>query len=156
VKVKRFVFSAVAVVHLLLADQIAKAAAVYFLAGQRPVTVIPYLLDFAYVENRGCAWGLLQGQVWPLAVFAIIALVFLFLKREAVFAPGKLGATTECLLWAGILGNLVDRVRLRCVIDFIDVHWGLSHFPCFNVADAYITIAAFLLVLCSFREKRSS
>ena len=59
---RRFVFSYAAVVNLLLVDQVVKAAAIQKLKGQPPVEVLPFF-NLAYGENRGCAWGLFQGQV---------------------------------------------------------------------------------------------
>jgi signal peptidase II len=60
----------------------------------------------------------------------------------------------EHLLYAGIIGNLIDRVYYRFVVDMFDFHWGVHHFPCFNVADSCITAAAFILIISSFSEKR--
>ena len=63
------------------------------------------------------------------------------------------GAVAECALYAGIVGNLVDRVFRGHVVDFLDFHWGDAwHFPCFNVADVCITVAAGLLLAASFAE----
>ena len=59
------------------------------------------------------------------------------------------GAVAEVTLYAGILGNLVDRLWLGYVVDMFDFHWGIHHFPCFNVADVYINIAAGLLILAA-------
>ena len=65
---RRFVFFFAAVMNLLLVDQAVKAAAISRLKGNLPVTVIDGFFNLAYVENRGCAWGMFQGHVWPLAV----------------------------------------------------------------------------------------
>lgn len=143
---RRLVFTLAAVINLLLVDQMVKAAAVSFLKAQPAREVIANFFHLAYVENRGCAWGLFQGQVWPLAGFACCALAFLIWKRHAIFPSGKFGALAEVLLQAGILGNLIDRLVRGCVIDMFDFHWGIHHFPCFNVADSYITIAATILI----------
>ena len=145
-----------AVVHLLLLDAVAKELAVHFLKGGAAVSVVPGFFNLAYVENRGCAWGMFQGSVWPLAAFAVVVLAFLAWRRRDFFFTGtagwrrRAGAVAECLLYAGILGNLVDRVFRGFVIDFLDFHWGPHHFPCFNVADICISVAAGLLVLASF------
>lgn len=153
---KRFVFCFVAVVHLVLADAVAKEAAAGYLKSGGPISVLSGFFDLAYVENRGCAWGMFQGHVWPLAVFALSALAFLVWKREEVFGRGKCAAVAEVLLYAGIVGNLVDRLFRGFVIDFLDCHWGsVYHFPCFNLADVYITVAAGLLILCSFGKRTS-
>ena len=153
---KRLVLDFAVVMNLLLLDQFVKAAAVSRLKESPPVVVAPFF-NLAYVENRGCAWGMLQGHVWPLAVFGLVALAIVIWKSKSIFPAGFAGAVARVTLVAGILGNLVDRVCLGHVVDLFDFHWGPHHFPCFNVADVYINIAAGLLLLCSFfAEKRSS
>ena len=146
---KRFVVTFAVVANLLLADAVVKELAAGLLKGTAAVSVIPRLFNLAYVENRGCAWGMCQGAVWPLATFGALALVFLVWKRRAVFGDAWL---SPCLMYAGILGNLVDRIGRGYVIDMFDFHMGLRHFPCFNLADVYICIAAGLLILDSFRQ----
>lgn len=146
---RRFIFSFAIVTNLLLLDQVAKAVAIQKLKGMPPVEILP-VFNLAYVENRGCAWGMFQGQVWPLAVFAAVALVLLVWKRKSIFPPGAWGYVAEHLLYAGILGNLIDRVYYRFVVDMFDFHWGIHHFPCFNVADSCITVAAGILIATSF------
>lgn len=152
---RRFVFFFAAVMNLLLLDQAVKAVAISRLKGNLPVTVIDGFFNLAYVENRGCAWGMFQGHVWPLAVFAVVAMAFVIWKRRSIFPKGALGVVSEITLYAGILGNLVDRIWLGYVVDLFDFHWGVHHFPCFNVADVYINIAAGLLILMSFIGHKS-
>ena len=152
---RRLVFSAAVVVHLLLLDQAVKAFAIQRLKGAPPVEVLPFF-NLAYVENRGCAWGMFQGQVWPLAVFAIIAFVLLVWKRKSVFPSGAWGWVAEHLLYAGILGNLIDRLYYRFVVDMFDFHWGMHHFPCFNIADACISVSAGILLAFSVFSKDST
>ena len=153
---RRFLLYFVAVIHLVLADAVTKEIAAGFLRGQSPFPVIPGFFDLAYVENRGCAWGMFQGQVWPLAAFALVAIAFLVWKRESVFGRGKCAALAEALLYAGIVGNLIDRLFRGYVIDFLDFHWKAAyHFPCFNLADVFITVAAGLIILCSFAKRTS-
>ena len=125
------------------------------MADSAAVCVIPGFFNLAYVENRGCAWGMFQGSVWPLAAFGFAALAFLVWKRKSVFPPGKTGAICEVLLYSGIIGNLIDRVFRGYVIDFLDFHLASRHFPCFNLADAFISVAAALLIACSFAKRTS-
>ena len=154
---KRFLILLAAVSNLVLADAVVKELAAGCLKGSAAVSVIPGLFDLAYVENRGCAWGMFQGQVWPLAIFGIVALAFLVWKRRSVFGDsgtgvGRLGLWAEPLLYAGIVGNVIDRLFRGYVIDMFDFHWGVHHFPCFNVADSLICISVGLLLLASFLE----
>ena len=152
---RRFVFFFAAVMNLLLVDQAVKAAAIARLKGNLPVTVIDGFFNLAYVENRGCAWGMFQGHVWPLAAFAVVAMAFVIWKRRTIFPKGVSGIVAEVALYAGIIGNLVDRVWLGYVVDLFDFHWGAHHFPCFNVADVYINIAAGLLILSSILSRKT-
>ena len=163
---KRFLILFAVVANLVLVDAVTKELARGYLRGAgtsrpRVIEIIPNLFNLAYVENRGCAWGMFQGQVWPLAVFGLIALAFLIWKRRSIFTsqtskPSKLpnlGAVAEPLLYAGIIGNVIDRLFRGDVIDMFDFHWGIHHFPCFNVADSLICISVGLLLLASILDK---
>jgi len=156
--VKRLLIVFAAVANLVLADAVVKELAAAYLKGAAAVSVIPGLFNLAYVENRGCAWGMFQGRVWPLAIFGVFALSLLIWKRRAVFYDGVskpwTGLVAECLLYAGIIGNLIDRVFRGYVIDMFDFHWKTSHFPCFNVADSCITLAVALMLFASFFLKK--
>lgn len=157
---RTFVTIFAVVANLLLADAVTKEIAAARLKGEAAVSVVPGFFDLAYVENRGCAWGMFQGNAWPLAAFALVMLAALVWKRRSVFHTAACGwrvaagKVAEWLLYAGIIGNLIDRVWRGYVIDFLDFHWGASHFPCFNLADTYITVAAALLVAMSFCEEK--
>ena len=161
---KRFLILFAVVANLVLAEAITKELAAGYLKGSAAVPVIPNLFNLAYVENRGCAWGMFQGQVWPLAVFGLIALAFLIWKRKTIFAsqhsqPLNFSTVAEPLLYAGIIGNVIDRLFRGYVVDMFDFHWGIHHFPCFNVADSLICIAVGLMLIASLpldfiRQKR--
>ena len=97
-----------------------------------------------------------SGRKMTVRDLAVVALAFLLWKRKAIFGEGRTAAVAEVLLYAGIVGNLIDRVFRGFVIDFFDFHWKAAyHFPCFNLADTFITVAAGLLVLCSFGKRTS-
>ena len=140
---KRFLIIFAAVTNLVLVDAVTKELAAGYLKGSPALSVIPGFFNLAYVENRGCAWGMFQGQVWPLAVFGLVALALLIWKRRAVFGD----SLSEPLLYAGIVGNVLDRLFRGYVIDMFDFHWGVHHYPCFNLADVCICTAAGLLLL---------
>ncbi len=144
---------------IYLTDQASKAWAVRTLRFGSSVTVINGLLDFAYTENRGIAFGQMQeggsfGR-WFLVVLAAtaaIAVLFYFFRTQRD-DDRVLGACA--LLLAGISGNLTDRARLGFVIDFIDLHVSGYHWPTFNVADASICAGAILLAYDLFFERKS-
>ena len=118
-----------------------------------------FVISLLCVGNEGCAWSLLQGHGRALAVFGLAMLAALVWKRRAVFvgdlAGGRLKTSllAEKLLYAGILGNVVDRLFRGAGIDMFDFQFGSYHYPCFNVADVYICTAVGLLVILSFLPK---
>ena len=131
----------------LVLDQLTKWWAVAAIDPLQPVTVIPGLLDLVLVHNRGAAFGFLnrsdiQWQFWLFlgaTVVAAVAIVALLRSsRFNAWLSAGLG-----LVLGGALGNLVDRIRFRAVIDFVDVYVGQWHWPAFNVADMAICVGAF-------------
>lgn len=136
---------------LFLVDQVTKAWAIRRLRLGDIVEVIPGFLNFAYAQNTGIAFSMLddhgdQGR-WALSAVAMVAglLVLYFFWRTPRSDDRILGALT--LLLAGIAGNVTDRLRLGFVVDFIDVQFGNWHYPTFNVADMAIVAGAGLMVL---------
>lgn len=143
---------------VFLIDQTTKAWAIRRLRFSGDISVIPNFLNFAYAQNTGVAFSMLDdhgdGGRWGLSVVAIIAatLVLYFFWKTPRSDDRVLGALA--LLLAGIVGNVVDRARLGFVIDFIDVQFGSWHYPTFNVADAAICIGAGLLILDLFFSRK--
>jgi signal peptidase II len=134
---------------VVVADQLSKAWAQGWLSPEREVTVIGGWLWFRLTSNTGASLGLLRGHnliflsVSILVVVAVVVVVF----RGA--APGVLGAAALGAVAGGATSNVVDRIRLGRVIDFIEVHlWPTN----FNLADAAIRIGVVLLVLALLRD----
>ena len=148
----------VAAFGIYLSDQASKAWAVRALRFHEAWPLISGLLDLAYAENPGIAFGQLQeggsfGRWFfvVLASAAAVAILFYFFRTPRN-DDRVLGACA--LLLAGICGNLTDRSRLGYVIDFIDFHVGAYHWPTFNVADASICAGALLLAYDLFFERK--
>ena len=143
---------------VFLIDQTTKAWAIRKLRFEGDVAIIPNFLNFAYAQNTGVAFSVLDnhGETgrYGLSVIAGVAavLVLYYFWRVPTTQDRLLGALG--LLLAGILGNVVDRLRLGFVIDFIDVQFGNWHYPTFNVADAAICLGAGLLILDMFLSKK--
>lgn len=141
-----FAFVAFALLSVL-ADQGTKALAALHLKAGPAVEVIPGFFQLCYVENRGAAWGMMQGWTQLLAGFSILTLVWLVWQAKRLFFPFRAGWLIAALLSGGIAGNLVDRLFRGCVVDFLDFHWRASHFPAFNVADSCICAGVGLFLL---------
>src|SRR5208282_3894732 len=105
----------------------------------------------------GAAFSMLaQASGWQRWVFVVLALgvsavLLVWMRRVAAATHGRL-ACGLALIVAGALGNLIDRLRLGHVIDFIWAHWGEHYFPAFNLADSAITVGAALLLLDAWLE----
>lgn len=132
---------------LVTIDQITKNMAVLKLKNQSAYSIIDGILEFNYLENRGAAFGMLQNQK---VFFVFVAVIFLgvIIYVLARTPEGKKYTRLHILLImiaGGAIGNLIDRLRLDYVVDFIYI--VLINFPIFNVADMYVTFATAILVV---------
>jgi len=144
---------------VFMIDQVTKAWALRRLRFGDDISVIPGFLNFAYAQNTGVAFSMLDDHGdagrWGLSVVAFVAaaLVLYFFWRTPRSDDRILGALA--LLLAGIVGNVTDRTRLGFVVDFIDVQFGSWHYPTFNVADAAICVGAGLMIIDLFLAKKN-
>ncbi len=137
---------------VLLLDQTSKAMVVSHLTLYSSKPVIPGVFHITLVTNRGALFGLLhemadpyRGILFTVVPVGVIVLMLVFQYRTTIQET-----LTQCglaLILGGALGNLIDRLRLGYVIDFLDVFVGPHHWPAFNVADSCICIGVGLLVL---------
>jgi signal peptidase II len=128
------------VTSVILLDQLTKFLAIRFLELNTPVPLIKNFLNLTLVHNYGAAFGFFQNQLLMFVFISILAIGFIFynLKNKKNSVIFKLSL---CLILAGAVGNLIDRLRFGFVIDFLD----LRVWPVFNLADSAITLAALLL-----------
>lgn len=111
------------------------------------ITAIPSFLDLRYVQNTGAAWGMLEGLNHWLVPLSLIMLVVIVRFRHHVMNGAWVPDLSCGLIAGGIVGNLLDRIRLGYVVDFLDFHWRTHSFPAFNVADSAICIGVGLYML---------
>lgn len=149
-KIRQLLFFAVGLVASIGFDQWTKAMAVAKLKGNQPFVLLDGVFEFYYSENRGAAFGMLQGKqflFFVIAAFVLAAAVFVLIRMpsERRFFP-----LTACLflLVSGAVGNMIDRISQGYVVDFL--YFKLIDFPIFNVADCYVVIATFLLMVLIF------
>lgn len=156
---KLFYFIVAGVV--LIADQVTK---VWATARLRPIDsyeVVPGFFRLTYARNRGVAFSLFADAEfevkWVLAaISAVAAAAVAYYLWRADSHTRRLNAALALLL-AGIVGNLIDRVRLGEVVDFLDFHWRNQYtWPTFNIADAAICVGAGLLALELMREEKQA
>ena len=148
------IIALVLVILGIVADQLSKIWVLANLPG-RPRTIIEGALSFVYAENRNMAFGV--GDFIPESVKAplligltsILAVVLLVMLLRATDWGTR---ATLALVVSGAIGNIIDRVRLGFVVDFIYWHGGFT-WPNFNLADSFICVGAGLMILLSFRHE---
>ncbi len=140
---------------VLVLDQASKA---WVMAVFQPYEVVPVLpvFNLTLVFNEGAAFSFLSNaggwQRWffvGLASLISLGLLVWLLRLEA---GERLTGLALALILGGALGNLVDRLRLGRVTDFLDFHWQGWHWPAFNLADSAITLGVMLMLLASVRQ----
>ena len=146
---------------IVLLDQATKAIVVRSLELHQYVPLVDGLLSLSHVRNRGAAFGLLSDWDVPyqsallavLSLAALLAIAFYFMRLPAT---ARLPRVALALVLGGAVGNLIDRVRLGYVVDFVHVYWRRYQWPDFNVADSAITVGVTLLVLDILRSPGAS
>lgn len=150
---------------LVIFDQLSKYLATITLKGKDDFVIIKDVLVFHYLDggNTGAAWGILSGNILFFIIFTIIAIVVIsiFIRNinRIIYSNYSLKNSNLifikymlAVLISGAIGNLIDRIVHRFVIDFI--YFKLIDFPIFNVADCYVTISCFFIVIiCLFKLK---
>ncbi len=122
------------------------------------ILVIRNFFTITYIRNKGAAFSFLAGSDYRLQILTLVSLVaiaaiLVFFRK--LRPDQKFTALCLSLIFAGALGNLIDRIRLGEVIDFLSVHWYEHYWPAFNVADSAICVGVFLLAVdMYFEEKR--
>jgi len=124
-----------------------------FVYGGEP-QVVSGFFNLVHVRNTGAAWGMLGGHQLVLIVLSIVVLLFLAVFHRRFLNPTLDHRIALGLMIGGILGNLIDRIRLGWVVDFLDFHITGHHWPAFNVADSAICIAVGLYLLSSLWHVR--
>ena len=140
----QFVFYVIFVGAVVLADQLTKALVVANIPLGGHVAFLPGFLDFTYVRNTGAAFSSFEGMQW---LFALIFLVFTlgifyeYFRKRMPFSNFERWMIAA--IYAGGLGNMIDRLRLGYVVDMIETQF--MEFPVFNVADCFITCGCIAL-----------
>jgi signal peptidase II len=137
----------ITILLVILLDQAAKLIVVATVPLFSSVTIIPNFLDITYVRNTGLAYGFLQDSNLPyksvlVGALAVAALGGILLYARQMPAEENWSRFGLSLILAGAIGNILDRVRLGYVIDYVDVYFRGWHFWAFNVADAAISVGA--------------
>ncbi len=151
-----FLISALLVV---CADQFTKILVLNHMDLYESIPVLPGFFNLTFMTNNGAAFSLLAGQpaMWRQIFFictASTALVILVVAHRSFSRSHRLYGPAFGLIAGGAVGNLIDRIRLGHVIDFLDVYIGKYHWPAFNVADSAITVGVISFLVINFVLER--
>ena len=140
---------------VIVLDQWTKNMASANLELYESIKVMPFF-NITLAHNLGAAFSFLAGedgwQRWFFAVIAVAVSVVLVVWLYRLPKNDKWLAIALALILGGAIGNVADRILLGYVVDFLDVYWGQSHFPAFNIADSAITVGAIMMGVDVFRN----
>jgi signal peptidase II len=121
------------------------------------ITVIRQFFNITYLRNKGAAFGILANSSYRLPFFILVSAVavcVIVVVISRLREDQKLSAVSLSLILSGALGNLIDRIRLGEVIDFLYFHWYEHYWPAFNIADSAICVGVFLLAIEMYLDER--
>lgn len=132
---------------LIALDRITKQFAIDYVMKQE-IDIIPNIFTLHYLENRGAAWGMLQNATWLFIIITIVVIIAMvyFYSKIPFKKDYRLLRISIIILSAGAVGNFIDRILWRYVVDFLYIK--CINFPVFNIADCYVCISAVLLLYC--------
>ena len=140
-----------AVIALCIAlDQLSKLLAARFL---QPIPTKPLwegVLHLTYVENKGAAFGMFSNARWVFMIISTAAIIALAIFIYGGMGENPLYIVSSLLIISGGIGNMIDRIFLGYVVDFID--FRLINFAVFNIADSFVCIGAGLLILALLKD----
>lgn len=137
-------------------DQIIKYIVDKSLDLMQSIKVVENFFSITYVRNDGAAWSILSGNRIFLIMITIVAMILIyvfFIKNKKL---SRLENVTYGILYSGIIGNLLDRIFIGSVIDYLDFNIFGYNFPVFNLADMCIVISVILLVILIFRGEKDA
>ena len=154
----KYLIAGIVAVAVMLLDQYTKHLILQHVPLHHSLEVIESYVTILHTRNKGIAFGILSGQVSAaqtivLVLTSLAAIAFIFYLLRGLGSPFLYATVTLALILGGAIGNLIDRIRLGEVIDFIDLHWHSHHWPAFNVADSAISVGMVLLVIGMFTKR---
>jgi len=132
---------------IVVSDQMVKRVVVDVLGMGETRNVWGTFFRLTRTENTGAAFGIFRGQsTWFIIISALAAIAIVFFRKE-IARMRPLHQSAFGLILGGAVGNLIDRIRLGAVVDYLDLGFGATRWPAFNIADSAITIGVVLLAV---------
>jgi len=140
---------------LFIIDQISKILVIKYIDINNSIELIKNFFYLTYTHNEGAAFSILTGQRIFLILIAITILVILFNYIRKNKIKNKVETVAFSLIIGGSLGNLIDRIVRGYVVDFLDFKILGYNYPIFNIADTFIVVGVFLLLILTFRKEQN-
>ncbi|EPY2305787.1 signal peptidase II [Clostridium sporogenes] len=138
----------------IVLDRISKIWALNTLASGKDIVIIKNLFSLSYLENRGAAFGIFQNRLIFLSLITAIVILGVAYFIVKYKPTSKLLKISLSLIISGAIGNLIDRIYYKFVVDFIMLHYKDAYFfPTFNVADTLVVIGTILLAIYILKEE---
>lgn len=134
---------------IVVADQLTKSLVIREFICRESRSVIPGFFNLTYLRNTGAVWGIFQYQNEWLVLLSLLVLALMAVFYRRLTDDRRLCRVALGLMLGGIVGNLIDRIKLGWVTDFLDFHWAGWHWPSFNIADAAICVGVILYIVSS-------
>lgn len=132
---------------IILFDQLTKWIIVKTMDIGERIPIIENALYITSHRNRGAAWGILQNQMWFFYIITVIVIIVLVIYIQKINIRQKLLGIALGLMLGGAIGNFIDRVFRKEVVDFIDTYIFTYNFPIFNIADSALVIGVILVMI---------
>jgi signal peptidase II len=145
----------VAIIAAVIAvlDQLTKWLVVRYISPSEVVSIIDGYFQFVNWHNTGAAWGVFRDYNIVLAIISVVTILGLYFFRHSFGIEKPVAGWALGFIAGGIIGNVVDRLRLGHVVDFLDVYVGPRHWPAFNIADSAICVGVVLYILVSWNKE---
>lgn len=148
--IKYIIFSLCVIILTVVFDQLTKDWALHNLNVSRPMT---FFFSLTLSFNKGVSFGMFNNHQTSQIILVIVALCIVF---GLLFTMNSRNIIPYSLISGGAIGNIIDRIRMHAVVDFLHLHYNDYHFPIFNVADIAICTGCGILLLIEFLQSRKN
>ncbi|UOQ43119.1 signal peptidase II [Halobacillus salinarum] len=147
-------------IGIIILDQLTKWMIVHFMEYRESIPVIENFLYLTSHRNTGAAWGILEGQMWFFYLITTIVIIVIIYYLQQYGKKSRWAGFALSLILAGAIGNFIDRLFRKEVVDFVDVYIFKYDYPIFNVADSSLVVGVILVMIATLvdesRKKKGS
>ncbi|MBN2642405.1 MAG: signal peptidase II [Victivallales bacterium] len=149
--------AAITAIILAMLDQASKAVVVAEFTLGESITIIPGFFNLTYITNKGAAWGILHGKIWLLMLISTVVFVLIIWQIRTLTEGWNERYFAMAVIISGIIGNSIDRIWRKEVVDFLDFYIRVNDksysWPAFNIADSAITVGVIIYIASTLFRK---